>query len=145
MFGMLPLPVSIVLLWILGQATLSVAIHWWTKDRRLHWVIGGSFLLRLVAAIVLYSASRFHCPLFRSLQCGGGFWLFGLDSHVYHKFAAQIAEAWAKGVEIPVPDLGIEYFAVVATVYRLLGPHPFYAIWLNCWLSSSTGLLAYLI
>ncbi len=54
-------------------------------------------------------------------------------------------DAWEKGTELPDPGLGIEYFFVVAAVYKLLGCHPLYPALFNSWLSSLSGLLAYLI
>ncbi len=140
----MPTAVLLILL-IIGYATLGLAARAVRGDRRLSWLVWASFTVRVLSTFVLFAASWFHWPLFRPLQIGQGFWAFGLDSRVYHNYASKIADAWAKGIETPTPELGIEYFAVVAAVYRLLGARPLYAILLNCWLSSCTVVLAYLI
>jgi len=125
------------LLWVLaGRAT---------GDRQLRWLIVTAYGARILLSLVLFAASLWAWPILRSLQLGRGFWMFAVDSQVYQHFGAIMAKAWARGIEFPDPELGVEYFAVVATVYRLLGPQPLYAIVVNCWLAAISGLFAYLI
>ena len=129
---------------------LGYGLLWWlvmrtTHDRQLSRIVLFSYQLRVLLAVLLYSISYFRLPVFHSLQVADGFWSFGLDSHVYHYFGVLIAEAWKHGVELPNPELGVEYFAVVAAIYRVLGACPLYPILFNCFLAAGNGLLAHLI
>lgn len=116
-----------------------------TRDQRLRYVVLGSFAVRLLVAVVLYASSYWRGPLLSSLQLGNGFWVFGLDSRAYDHFGRIVTENWAKGIELPRPEIGFEYIAFVAGWYRLLGAHPLYPIVVNCWLAALNSLLAYLI
>ena len=126
-----------------GHASLWGLAGLGTRDRRLRIIVSLSFAIRWSIALIFFLASAHHWPLMRGSQLGGGFWTFGLDSRIYHEYAVRIADAWRHGVELPNPELGFEYFAVVAGVYRVLGAQPLYAILLNCWAATLTGVLAY--
>jgi tetratricopeptide (TPR) repeat protein len=137
--------------WLTGPAlaVASIASIAWlarraTADRLGTSLIAASVIGRTAMATLLYLAARHACPLLPSLQWQG-FWLFGLDSRVYHHFGVQIANAWAAGIELPDPEMSFEYFAVVGAVYRLLGAQPIYPILVNCWMAGLTALLAYLL
>lgn len=129
----------------------GAAALWWlagrvSRDRWLRRILLGSFAVRLLVAGVFFAGSWWRWPfLFPGLQLGKGFWIFGLDSRAYHHFGRIVAESWAKGFELPRPEIGFEYIAFVAGWYRLLGAHPLYPIAVNCWLAALNGLLAYLI
>ena len=129
----------------LGAASLLWLARRASGEGRLRWIILGSFGLRALLGTLLYTASYYHWPILRSLQVQGGFWAFGMDSHLYHAFGAQIAEAWTHGIEPADSGIRLEYFAIIAAVYWLLDAHPLYAVLLNCWLGALTGWLAYRI
>ena len=106
-----------------------------------------SYGLRTLLGVSLYAISLFNWPILTSLQFRfePGFWFFGLDSHLYNSYGHLVAEAWKHGTELPLIELGVEYFALVAVIYRLLGSNPLYPILLNCWLGAFTGLLVFRI
>ncbi len=135
------------LIGLLGALALAWAAGLATSDSRLRTWILASYALRLLIAVIFFAASAWHWPVLASLQVPSepGFWMFAIDSKVYHYYGVQIAAAWAHGFELPNPDLGFEYFAVVAALYRLLGPHPLYPIVLSAWLAALNGVLAYRI
>lgn len=116
-----------------------------TRDRPLRRLLLVSYTVRIFLGLAFYLISYWHGPLLRGLQIMNGFWAFGLDANAYHIAGAQIAEAWQRGIDLPDPGLGIEYFAVVAVFYTIFGPSPLYPILFNSLLAASTGLLAYLI
>ena len=135
---------------LLGLGVLGFAVLWWlanraTDDRRLRQVVLASYTLRIFLGFLLYTISYYHWPILPSLHSQNGFWTFGLDSHVYHYFGTQIAEAWRHGTEVPDPVFAFDYFAVIASLYLLLGAHPLYPIFLNGFLGAANGLLAFLI
>lgn len=139
-----------MLLKFLGEIALGFGLLRWlagraSRDPWLRRVVLLSYSLRVALGVFLYIVSLHHWPLLRSLQMNHGFWGFAPDGGVYHYFGQQIADAWRKGIELPDTVFGFEYFALVAAVYRLLGPHPLFPIIVNCALGTGTGLLAYLI
>ncbi|MBI3011120.1 MAG: tetratricopeptide repeat protein [Candidatus Omnitrophica bacterium] len=137
-----------LLWWLVGCATDDGSPMQAGSDRRfLRRVLLWSYGLRAVLGIALYLISYWGLPILPSLQFPSepGFWVFGLDSHLYHHYGYLIAEAWKHGTELPVLELSPEYFAVVAVIYRLLGAHLLYPILLSCWLGAITGLLAFRI
>lgn len=125
------------LLWFLADRA--------TGDRELRRLVLASYGLRVLLAFALFAISYWGWPILRSQQRSGGFWGFGVDAWVYHLYGARIAEAWVKGIELPDPGFGFEYFAVVAAIYRFVGAHPLFPILFNSWLGALNGLLAYLI
>jgi len=125
-------------------------ILWWlagrtTSDRRVGRAILVSYLVRVLMAVTLYAISYWHWPILSSLHFHDGFWAFGPDAWDYHHFAPRILHAWEVGEPVPHPGMRIEYYLVVAAVYKLCGYHPLYPILLNCGAASLSGLLAYLI
>ncbi len=130
---------------LIGAGGLWWLSHRLTQDRWLCRVVTLAFAVRAALAVVLFAIAWFGWPIMKSMQLGDGFWAFGRDGRAYHAFARQIATAWATGTELPRMETAIEYFAVVAAIYRFLGAHPLLPILLNGWLSASTALLAYLI
>jgi len=139
-----------ILITLLGEIALGYGLLGWlarrtSRHQQLARVVLLSYSVRVALGIVLYVVSLWKWPILRSLQVDHGFWSFGPDCGVYHYFGQQIADAWRKGIELPDTVFGFEYFALVAAVYRLLGPHPLFPIVVNCALAAGTGLLAYLI
>jgi len=142
----------ISLSWIIfvKWVALAVAGHWLINTlarpvqpawiRRLFLT---SYWVRLVVGAVGFLISYFHWPIMRELHLHRGFWAFGIDATVYHHFSRLIADAWQHGLEIPDPELGVEYFIVIASVYTLLGQHPLYGIALNTVFTLLTALLGY--
>ena len=129
-----------------GSALLAWLARKMDPDPRLAKIVLWSYGVRVVLTLCLFFISFWRLPILRSLQMGDGFWTFGLDCVVYHGYGARIAEAWNLGIEFPDPGLGIEYFAVVALIYKLLGSaHPLYPALVNCLMTAASGLLAYLI
>ena len=109
---------------LLVVCVLGFGLLWWlvtrtTADRGLHWVVLLSYLSRVLLGVGLYAISYWNWPILRSLQLGNGFWALGSDSNLYHRVGVLIAEAWETSLELPNFDLGIEYFAIVAALYRL--------------------------
>ena len=141
-FPSIPLLAVIIALgaWLVWVLTRRV-----TGDRFVCGFLLGSYGARVALALGLFAASLWHWPIFKSLQISYGFWAFGLDAKAYHYFGVQIAQAWVKGIELPYLETAVDYFAIVAAVYRFIGSHPLYPIVVNCWLSAMTGLLAYQI
>ncbi|PIQ84452.1 MAG: hypothetical protein COV75_02235 [Candidatus Omnitrophica bacterium CG11_big_fil_rev_8_21_14_0_20_63_9] len=130
--------------------SLGALMLWWfaqrtTADRRLHHLVLVSYALRVILGAVLFAISYWQWPMLTSLQLEGGFWLFGVDGRAYHNFGREIAIAWAHGTTLPRMETAIEYFAVVASVYRFLAAHPLYPILVNGWLAAVNGILAYRI
>jgi hypothetical protein len=143
---MIDLRTALMCLGLLASAAalLLACARWADKDPRLARLILLTFGIRALLAISLYVISYWHLPVMPSLQYPwGGFWVFGLDSNVYHYFGVIFADAWRQGVELPNPELGVEYFIVVAGLYSLLGPHPLYPILLNAFFASANALLAH--
>lgn len=137
---------------LLAVFGLGVGSLWWlagcaTRDRRLRWVILGSYSLRVALALALYTISYWQWPILRSMQLPHGFWKFAVDATVYHHHAPIILESWAEGVAWPPSQTGLQqyYFVFVPAVYRLVGYHPLYPTLVNCWFAACTGLFAYLI
>ena len=111
-----------------------------------------SYGLRVGLAIGLYLISAYQFPVFQGLQLGDGFWRFARDAPGYHWNAAQIAEAFRRGTEIPPLMVAGQHFPVdpdfyllIASVYRLLGAHPLYIPLLNATLWSGISISAYLL
>jgi tetratricopeptide (TPR) repeat protein len=134
---------------LLAMAGVGGAALWWlarraVAGRGLSSILLASFGLRLVIGLGAFLIALYEWPVFTSLQLGSGFWLFGIDARVYHHFAVQLAKAWALGTELPTFELPVEYFAVVASVYRLMGgAHPLYGVVFNGWLAALSALVAY--
>ncbi|MBI3320108.1 MAG: tetratricopeptide repeat protein, partial [Candidatus Omnitrophica bacterium] len=129
---------------VLGYRLLGWMARRATPDPRLRQIVLLSYGIRVGLGVCLFAISYWRWPFLRSLQSDRGFWLFGLDASSYHFFAREFVDAWNKGIELPDPVLGPEYFTVVAAVYKLFGVHPLYPIILNGLLAAATGLLAYL-
>jgi len=116
-----------------------------TQDRLASRLLLWAYGVRVVLALILFAASLWHWPFLKSMQTAYGFWVFGGDGLGYHYIGTLIADALAHGVELPRLETAIDYYAVVAAIYRLTGAHPLYPILINCWLAAATGLLACLI
>lgn len=114
------------------------------SDVRLQLIVLGSYGMRVILSLALYFISVWQIPIFSSIQAGNGFWKFSLDSTYYHDFATIIVRAWQQGIELP-DQFGIEYYLVIGGIYRVLGVHPLYPVFVNIWLASVDGILAYLI
>ena len=145
MTAALMLSVKLSLMAMLGLLGLSWVTQVVTGSRRLRDLLALSFALRALLGVMLYQISSLGWPILPSLQIGDGFWRFGMDSYVYDYYGRLIAEAWTYGTELPDPQLGFEYFAFVASLYKALGAHPLYAIVANALLAASLGLFAYAI
>ncbi len=138
------------LLWLTAYILIGGVCLWalasrLTQDGLATRLLLGSYAVRLLLGLTLYATSLWHWPLMKSLQIQNGFWAFGPDAHTYHYIGSLIDHALRYGVELPRLETSIEYYAVVAAIYRLFGAHPVYPIIINCWLAAATGLLAYLI
>lgn len=138
----MPVVVVAICLIICGGCSLAAAARK-AGGRGLTALIVGSYAMRVLVAVGLFYISAWRLPIFPSLQMGSGFWLFSLDAQTYHNYGRWIAEAWRAGQPLPNPELGIEYFLVVAMVYGLFGVHPLYPALLNAWLAAAAGWLAY--
>ena len=79
-------------------AALGGLSLWWlvettTHNRLLRRMVLISYCLRMFLGIGLYLISDWSWPILRDLQLSDGFWIFGLDSHVYHSYSAKFVEA----------------------------------------------------
>ncbi len=133
------------LLIVVGSRLLTLMMRRVAPDPFVTTILFWSYRGRVILTVALFCISFWQWPLLRSLQTTAGFWMFGLDCTMYHHHAIRIVDAWNHGLELPNPGLRIEYFIVIALIYKLLGPHPLYPALFNSWLSVVTGLLAYLI
>ncbi len=116
-------------------------------DRSLYKPVGWAAGLRLAAALFLYLASLYKWPIFSAQQHPvPGFWYFAMDSVASHDYAVRILSSWKTGVPYPVFTHGaIEYYILLAGIYRLFGPNPLNGILINVFISSLQVLLAYRI
>jgi len=135
--------VTVILLALCGSCLLVGLTRCVDRDRLLSGIVLSSFVVRACLVLALFYISFKEWPVFPSLQTGGGFWAFGLDSYTYHNFATKIVYAWKHGLDLPHPGLSFEYFAIVAGIYKFLGASPLYPALLNAWLGAITALLAY--
>ncbi len=130
-------------------ATSLASLAWLSRrtnnDRRFTGVMLGSYGVRVAIAIALFYISLRQLPILQHLQTGQGFWALGPDAQVYDYYGLRIVDAWKKGIELPRPELAMEYVIVVALIYKFFGAHPLHAILINCWLAVVNGLLAYRI
>ena len=114
-----------------------------SPSKGLRWTVLSSFALRAGLGVALYAVSYWGLPLLRSLQFGNGFWVFGIDSNLYHRNGVWLAEAWRHGTELPLLVQNVPYCAFVAAWYGMLTPHPLIPILVNGAAASATSLLAY--
>ena len=130
---------------------LCIGFCWWTAllvhaggaDRSLWRLIWAAAGIRLAAALFFYFASTEHWPFFQPLQHSEpGFWNFAMDAVAAHRYALGILSHWNTNAPYPIfTSAAIEYYFVVAWVYRIFGPHPLYAILINVWFSTMQVLL----
>lgn len=111
-----------------------------------------SYGLRVALAVSFYVISAYQLPVLQSLQLGEGFWRFARDAPWYHWNAAQIAEAFRRGADLPPlmvygRRLVIEsdFYLLLGFIYRLLGAHPLYIPLLNATLWSGISIFVYLL
>jgi len=112
-----------------------------------------SYGLRVVLAIGLYAVSYWRLPILAHLQLPQqtpafferGFWLFSPDAFFFHYGGFWFADALKTGRQVIDPGFPIDYFLIVAGLYRLLGPHPLYPILLNGLVATAMSLLVYRI
>ena len=121
-----------------------------TRPMRVHplaKVVGCAALVRLVPAFFLYFVSYYRWPILRAYQSTDrGFWNFAWDAIANHHEALAILDYW-KGIEGPpaFSNGAIEYYLMLAGLYKWYGPNPLYGILLNVLVSSVQVLLAYRI
>ncbi len=131
-------------------AGAGFGLLWWltrrfTEGRIVRNVLLVSYLLRVVLAVSLFCISHWRLPILSSFQTWPGFWVFSYDAPLYHRMAVGIVDSWAKGIELPYFEVGVEYFALVAAVYKFFGAHPVFPMLLNCVFATLNGILAYRI
>jgi hypothetical protein len=143
--GRLPAFVPIGLVLGAGAAlSLGGAGHL-SGDRRLAWIIGGSYLVRSALAIVLYVVSAAQLPVLPSLQRGNGFWAFALDAEAYHAAALQLRAA-GTFTGSPLLHTATNLFCgTIAALYAAFVPHPLIPILVGAWAATATALLAFVI
>ena len=129
---------------------VGFGLLWWmarrfTEGRLVRNVLLASYVARVALAAGLFYISYGKLPILSAFQTWPGFWVFSYDAPLYHRIAMGILDSWAKGIELPYFEVGVEYFALVAAVYKFFGAHPIYPMLLNCFLAALNGLLAYRI
>ncbi|MBI2495381.1 MAG: tetratricopeptide repeat protein, partial [Candidatus Omnitrophica bacterium] len=106
-----------------------------------------SYGLRVVLAVVFFAISYWRLPILDPLQAEiPGFWQFAPDASVYHLCGLPLVSVWLAGTPMPyITGLGVEYLVVVAAIYAFVGSHPLLATVVNCFLGTSSGLVAFSI
>ncbi len=137
-FSWLVVGLGIVLFGLLWAASMRMS-----PSKVLCRIVLMSFALRAALGVALYGISYWDLPLLRSLQFGNGFWVFGVDSNLYHRDSVWLAEAWRHGTELPFLNTNAAYCAFVALWYRVLAPHPLIPIMVNAALAAGGALLVY--
>ncbi len=129
------------------SCALVLLSRWIGADRSLYKLVGWAAGLRLAAALFFYLASFYKWPILSAQQHPvPGFWYFAMDSVASHDYAIRILSSWKTGVPYPVFTHGaIEYYILLAGIYRLFGPNPLNGILINVFISSVQVLLAYRI
>jgi hypothetical protein len=124
--AVLPFMIAASAFWIDAalRSTGETGSHLWN-------VVFAAFGLRWGLAIAFYCASLYHWPVARSLQAGNGFWLFCMDAVNYHASAPRVLEALVWDLPFPMTDGTIDYYLVIAFIYRLFGSSPLTAIAIN--------------
>ena len=62
------------------------------SERWLKWIVAAGFLARAVLGQALFWISWTRLPVLRSLQMGGGYWVFAQDATFYFPQAVAVAE-----------------------------------------------------
>ena len=114
------------------------------SERWLKWIVAAGFLARAVLGQALFWISWTRLPVLRSLQMGGGYWVFAQDATFYFPQAVAVAE---KGLRaIVFYDRGsasVSYVQLLACMIALIGRPTSVGILLNlfCYLGTMALLV----
>ncbi len=143
----LPAPVSIGVVLVVGALLFFRVSRALCSDPRLAWIVCSSYVLRAAIAILLFVASGSHLPLFFSLQRGNGFWEFAPDAEWYHGHALNllhqaVSTGWIRGFA-DVDETVNLFGGLVALSYWWFLPHPLIPITFNIWAATGTAVFAF--
>ncbi|MBI3825249.1 MAG: hypothetical protein HY294_04570 [Candidatus Rokubacteria bacterium] len=123
---------TLLLFWIVGSGLLLWAASL-ARQPLVTAVVAASTLVRSALAVVLYEISARSLPIFTGLQAGPGFWIFSPDSAYLDQYGRWAAIALRAGLGLPFASGTPDYPVTIALLYRWLGPHPLYPVFLNVW------------
>jgi hypothetical protein len=141
--GRLPALAPIGFVFLAGAALSFGGARHLSSDRRLAWIVGGSYFFRSALATSLYVVSAAHLPVFASLQLGGGFWNLAPDAQTYHAVALALRSEGARSGWLPLDSAINLYCGTVAITYNAFVPHPLIPILFGVWAATATTLLAF--
>jgi tetratricopeptide (TPR) repeat protein len=126
--------------WALRRITARTVADGWVRH-----LLMASLVVRIVLGVLAFCASYADWPVLTQLQTAPGFWAFALDSAVYDHYAGRIMNSWRFSEHLPNPELGVEYFILIATLYRLIHPHPLIPVIFNTFLALVAAVFVYRI
>lgn len=141
--GRLPVLAPIGFVFLAGAALSFGGARHLSSDRRLAWIVGGSYFVGSALATSLYVVSAAHLPVFASLQLGGGFWNLAPDAKTYHAVALALRSEGARSGWLPLDSAINLYCGAVAITYNAFIPHPLIPILFGVWAATATSLLAF--
>ena len=68
------------------------------SERWLKWIVAAGFLARAILGQALFWISWTRLPVLRSLQMGGGYWVFAQDATFYFPQAVAVAEKGLRAI-----------------------------------------------
>lgn len=115
------------------------------RDPGLTGIVVAGYVLQSALATLLHEASARSWPLLRGLQLDQGFWYFAPDASYYHDWALVASVALRIGLDPPYFAGANDFPFVIMLLYRWLGAHPLYPVFVNGALLGAAAVLAYLL
>src|SRR4051794_6508141 len=91
---------------VLLVCAFLAAVCAWGYRRSRGWgvVIAVGAIVRLASGLLLFSISKYHWPIFESLQTGDGFWAVAPDARGYYALAANAGGGYLPSIVAGSPS-----------------------------------------